>query len=51
MLVATKSGVVVVAAFSFLAGSAAVFIAKAIGDAWARWTDKSDPLDDPRNWH
>ena len=50
-MVATEQGVIVVFAFGFLAGGAAVWVAKAVGRAWDRWRDTSDPLEDPRNWH
>jgi hypothetical protein len=49
-LVATQQGVLAVAAFSFLGGSAAVFVAQALGRVWDRW-NAPDPFDDPRNWH
>lgn len=50
MMVATQQGVLAVASFSFLAGSAAVFLVQAVTRAWDRW-NAPDPRDDHKNWH
>lgn len=51
MLVATQEGLYAAVAFGFLAGGAAVYLARALGRLIDRWADNSDPLDDPKNWH
>lgn len=52
MFVATQQGLLAAVAFGFVAGGAAVFLARALGRAWDRWmSDDEDPLQDPKNWH
>jgi hypothetical protein len=52
MLVATQEGVWAAVAFGFLAGGAAVYLARALGRLIDRWSaDDADPMQDPRNWH